>query len=280
MYPWEELFSRILNELDHYSVNPQPENPFLLESLSPEIQNLIDLKNHMKSLYQREPDLNHREDKLNRREEKLILREKDLEKKILDTVQRQQTLARWEDALKERAQVLDAREQNIARQKTALDESAARYQQERRQLEALLPTRKASASTTEEELKRVISSFMGINAELRKTRDTLSGLQDTVLHNYRDGITNLCKLYRDLSVSGDETLRRYANQLGIILQMEFSAEPLDPRPNDPYDCTIHERLDTSRTGSRILCCKARGWRWNGELIMHAVVETEERKERK
>lgn len=182
-----------------------------------------------------------------------------------------------EAALDTREAALIAREAELNRRQAALEQESARRAPELRHTEAV--RRDKPAATVEDELNRVRKSFVDLNSEMQQTRLQLVHLMETVSRNSRDGVYKMCHLYRDMMLSQNERLRPFADRLALILQTEFSAEPLDPCPGETYNSTCQERLDASRMGSRILCCKARGWRWKGEILMRAVVDTEERNER-
>lgn len=225
--------------------------------------------------------LNQWQSSLQNRENKLAEDTAELQRK-----QRPVTSAEVEAALlkqKEQAAELQLRENALAARETWVESQlerlradCERYKQERMLWEAALPARNKNASGVEEELDSVKKAFMSINAELKQTRESLLLLSDTASRSSRDGVALLCKLFRDMVFSREKQNVLYANRLGAILQSEFDAEPLEPYPGDLYDSTCHERLDTSAAGNKILCCRARGWRWKDEVIMRAVVETDER----
>ena len=194
-------------------------------------------------------------------------------------------LSQWQQALLARERALAAKAEQTQQEAPkpdsrliALQEATRRYRHERELWEACRKQQPSAATGVEEELDTVKRSFMNIQAELKQARENLLLLNDTVSHSAREGVAQRCRLYRDMAFSDQEALVLQSNRLGAILQSEFGAEPLEPCPGDRYDSTCHERTDTARSGETILCCRARGWRWKEDILMRAVVDTEERNE--
>lgn len=241
------------------------------------------LRQLQNSMNRRRQELDHWKDqlekeanKLSRWKSSLQSKEQALAAKAAQNTSESRQREQLDAELKKRQQELDDREHALEIRLAALEAASQRYQQEREQWEACQPLRSKPAVSMEEELDAVKKAFMRINTELKETRENLLTLSDTVSRSSRDGVAQLCKLYREMTFAENKQILLLANRLGAILQSEFDAEPLDPRPGDAYDSTCHERIDLSQSGERILCCRARGWRWKEEVLMRAVVDTEER----
>lgn len=174
---------------------------------------------------------------------------------------------------------LERREAELQRRSGALGEASARYERERALWEQFRASAGAAAQPpVEEGLQEVRTQFMDIAADLKLVQGSLRSLMAAVDRSGRDGVAQLCALYRDMSFSEDEAVRRTADRLGMILQCDFEAQPIEPRPGELYDSVCSERRDTACRGARVTCCMARGWRWKDEILLRAVVDTTERDE--
>ena len=261
------------------------------------------MKHEQVKLNQREEELNRwrrtlkdQSDRLNKMQSRLQARERALAGKEAENAQKSQMLPAsvLEEMLsRQKAAILkelEAREQELARREkeqnareaelnqrqAAVQAGIERYQQERQQWMQMQPASgKADAS---EELRGVKKAFMDINPELKLIREQLVQLGDRLERDSRQGVLLLCRLYRDMAFSEDRQMHAKADQLSVILQCEFDAQVVEPCPGELFDSTCHERMDLSRGGERVMCCLARGWRWKDEILMRAVVDTEERKE--
>ena len=173
-----------------------------------------------------------------------------------------------------RAKELEQRENALQQMHTNIREASNKLRQEHEQMKHDLSNYKI-ANTHQEDLSDIKKQFMTIRQELKQTQDRLIQLDNTVNYSACDGVRMLCNLYRNMSSSTEGPIQLYANELSGILQTRFDAVPIDPFPGDGYDSTIHERIDSSHHENLIVKCVARGWRWKDEILMRAVVETEE-----
>ncbi len=185
---------------------------------------------------------------------------------------RQAALEQREQGIQGREQKLNALEQTLHEKELELQGREAAQQAminrlaaEREQWEAARPTQKQNDIDTNEAIGEVKDAFKDV-------KEKLVEMINAVKCSDQDGVELLCKLYRDMSVMGDV----FADRLGALLQTEFQAEALEPCPGDTYEPEYHERVDFAQSGQWISCCKARGWQRRGQVIMRAVVETEER----
>lgn len=217
-------------------------------------------------------------------QEQLLQKQKKLD-------QRQQELERWSQRLHRRQQNLEEQARSAVReQKAQLDETLlvlAQQKQLQDQRQTQLDRREAQlrekASNLrrqadvelEEQVRIVRGDFMALNQEMKLAREHLVALSGCIDQGNRSAVEQLCKLYRTMVFSREPAVLEQARQLAVILQTEFGAEALSPRTGDVYDSMLHERLDTTRAGGRISRCLATGWRWKDEVILRAVVDTEE-----
>lgn len=168
-----------------------------------------------------------------------------------------------------------SREQDLLRVQYAIQEALISLRQERERIQTMrVPY--TYPDFVGSDLRDIKKQFLGITRELQQTREKLVQLDDTVNHSISDGIVKLCQLHRDMQACRNPQVRHYAAQLAAVLCTGFHAEPLEPCFGEPYDSALHERTDITQPGDVILRCKARGWRWNQEVLMRAVVETIER----
>ena len=184
------------------------------------------------------------------------------------------SLMEKEADLTTRENKLEQREKTLQELHTNIQEASNQLRQEHEQMKHDLSNYKI-ANTHQEDLADIKKQFMTIRQELKQTQDRLIQLDNTVNYSACDGVRMLCNLYRNMSSSTEGPIQLYANELSGILQTRFDAVPIDPFPGDRYDSTIHERIDSSHHENLIVKCVARGWRWKDEILMRAVVETEE-----
>lgn len=175
--------------------------------------------------------------------------------------EKQAELADWENGLR--------REED--RRATALQEAALCYRQEREQWEKSRPAMPRNQGELKEDVAAVKGAFLGINAELANTRESLVALLRAVEHQDRDGVAALCALHRDMTLTGNP----FAPMLGALLQEHFHTEAIEPAPGECYDPTCHERVNAADRSGYVSCCRARGWKRMDEVLLRAVVETRE-----
>ena len=238
------------------------------------------LQQCQQELEQREQSLAAKESSIAKREQAVATREDSLTEREKAAVHQERELDDKQNHLSIWQQQLAAQKDCLDKQTAALDMAADRYHRERQELEKLVPVQKDPTPRVEDEMNNIRGQLLQIKEGLLNSQKAFIQLNTTIQDSYCNGIKKLCSLYRDLSFSEQEEARLHAVQLAAILQYEFNAEPLDPYPNDMYDNTIHERVDTAHMGDQILCCRARGWKWNGIVLMHALIETTERNEYK
>lgn len=201
--------------------------------------------------------------------------------------QRQQELERWNHRLQKQQQALTEGQQA---QKAELEVAVEKWQQRQETLnwreyqlqqqelqlqEKAASLRRQADVEMEQQLRTVRTDFMNLNQEMKQAREHLVALTNCVQESNRSGVEQLCRLYRTMVFSREPALLAQAQQLGQILQLEFGAEAIEPNPGEAYDSVCHERLDTGRTGGKILRCLTTGWRWRDEMVLRAVVDTEE-----
>lgn len=189
----------------------------------------------------------------------------DLNRRQAALEQREQGIQGREQELNVREQTLHAKELELQGREVAQQAMINRLAAEREQWEAARPTPKQNDIDTTEAIGEVKDAFKDV-------KDKLVEMINVVKCGDQTSVESLCKLYRQMSAAGDP----FANSLGMLLQTEFQAEALEPCPGDAYDPEYHERMDYAQSGQQISCCRARGWRRRGQVIMRAVVETEER----
>ncbi len=233
----------------------------------------MQMNNWQNQVRQREAALEAQRTQLEGKEREVEALRKGLLEQKNEADARERALQEWERCLKEKESDLNSA---ASQRQEMLHSAALRYERERNLWEEkVVSSRQEDA--VEESLGTLRQEFVNLYKKITEVKGELVNLGDVVRDSACPGVEALCGFYRDLSIAaaGNEQFGLLADKLGVILQYEFQAEVIEPRPGDVFDPVTCELVDNTCRGSRITSCLARGWRWRDEIKLRAVVETAE-----
>lgn len=88
------------------------------------------------------------------------------------------------------------------------------------------------------------------------------------------GIEKLAELYSRMTLSRSPEVQAYLSSLKNIMTT-FGMKPFKPQTGDAFDPRIHEPKILGQYGSRVTGCYGEGWMLGDQVILRAVVETED-----
>lgn len=243
---------------DHwvYKFFLKSDQPTLMEEqhYTAQEQKLVDWA---KALSDRENALSDWENALSDREKTLS----DQEKSLTD---REKDLTDQEKALLERAADMERREGELEQRERVLQKSAAMQH----------PEPESRDRNLSKEMRELIATYKNFSDLVKQTSRDVVAMSHEVKGWHQDGIEALCSLCREMMLSKDQQLISLAQRLELILERKFHTEVLVPQVGDDYEPEIHERVDASLSGQKVLECLAKGWQREGEVLLRAVVKTE------
>lgn len=184
----------------------------------------------------------------------------DREKALAD---REKDLTDRENALLDRAADMERREGELEQREKVLLESALSQ-----------PEPESRDRDLSKEMKELIATYKSFSDQVKQTSRDVVALSHEVKGWHQDGLEALCSLCREMMLSKDQRLITWGQRMELILERRFHAEALVPQDGDNYEPELHERVDASLTGQKVLKCLAKGWQREGEVLLRAVVRTE------
>lgn len=124
----------------------------------------------------------------------------------------------------------------------------------------------------------LLRSLSELSPSLRRVADETSSLRKQVNGSmFKGGMLQLAKLYRTVEHAHTPNEQYIENRLRIIMQQEFGMEQLKPAPRSPYDSERYEpkQIRAGMNPQVVTGCAACGWAFENELLLRAVVETED-----
>ena len=237
---------------------------------------LIDLSQLKVELKKREDSYMSQLEELELREKLIFEREQNLnlrEKQVVDALNSRETLLKEKEAELEKK--IKESETMAALHIAKYREATERYINERKLWEETIKTKNTPSEDYEDVFREIVESFKKLRGTMDETKDAIVEARDTVRNGFYEGILKLCTLYREMCFTKEPRLKELADNLGVILMSEFEVNPIEPMTGDEFCGELHERIDTTKRGEIISCCRVRGWNFKGKTLLRAVVETME-----
>ncbi len=211
-------------------------------------------------------------EKLEQEKNQCNIREHLCTKREQECTEREQECTEREQECTKREQKCDERESNIRDAQKAIERKNTEIDYREKNAENGFPLQRSKRDKC---VETVTDLFQNIFPELGEIREQIRQMQSYAQEDDAHRMNNLCMFCRELSLSSEKDIREISYKLGAILQRDFGLSVIEPENGTQFNAIEYERCDLSKRGDIVTGCKLIGWKYKDEVVLRAVVLTDD-----